>query len=160
MVRAGWLPEMRPSPDPLSSQGILSALYSGLKAAGAVIRVLAGDRDALLQYDVSILKLYTQFRGIDGSTMASRALAGEPVLEDQKRALRTSIRQHTLRLSRSTIKNVRNHRMAICSADAVASDCRVIQFESKARGLEPPDNHPRAPASAAGLPQSAAHSRP
>jgi flavin-dependent dehydrogenase len=47
--------------DPLSSQGILSALYSGLKAAGAVIRVLAGDRDALLQYDVSILKLYTQF---------------------------------------------------------------------------------------------------
>jgi flavin-dependent dehydrogenase len=47
--------------DPLSSQGILSALYSGLKAAKAVIGVLAGDRDALLQYDVSILKLYTQF---------------------------------------------------------------------------------------------------
>ena len=47
--------------DPLSSQGILSALYSGLKAGKAVIGYLAGDREALLQYDSSILKLYTQF---------------------------------------------------------------------------------------------------
>jgi flavin-dependent dehydrogenase len=47
--------------DPLSSQGILSALYSGLKAGEAVIGSLVGDREALLHYDVNILKLYTQF---------------------------------------------------------------------------------------------------
>lgn len=47
--------------DPLSSQGILSALYSGLKAGKAVIGAFAGDREALLQYDISILRLYTQF---------------------------------------------------------------------------------------------------
>jgi flavin-dependent dehydrogenase len=47
--------------DPLSSQGILAALYSGLKAGKAVTGCLAGDRTALLQYDVSIQTLYTQF---------------------------------------------------------------------------------------------------
>jgi flavin-dependent dehydrogenase len=47
--------------DPLSSQGILSALYSGLKAGKAVIGYLDGDREALLQYDVSIMNVYTQF---------------------------------------------------------------------------------------------------
>jgi flavin-dependent dehydrogenase len=47
--------------DPLSSQGILSALYSGLKAGKAAIGALAGDGEALLRYDISLLKLYTQF---------------------------------------------------------------------------------------------------
>jgi flavin-dependent dehydrogenase len=47
--------------DPLSSQGILSALYSGLKAAKAVMGYLAGDREALLQYEVGIMNVYTQF---------------------------------------------------------------------------------------------------
>lgn len=47
--------------DPLSSQGILSALYSGLKSGQAVVGYLGGDRQALLRYDVSILKLYAQF---------------------------------------------------------------------------------------------------
>jgi flavin-dependent dehydrogenase len=58
----GWLAagDVAIALDPLS-QGILSALYSGLKAGEAVIGSLAGDREALLQYDVSILKLYTQF---------------------------------------------------------------------------------------------------
>lgn len=47
--------------DPLSSQGILSALYSGLKAGKAVIGSLSGDREALFHYEVSLVKLYTQF---------------------------------------------------------------------------------------------------
>ena len=47
--------------DPLSSQGILSALYSGLRAGKAVVGYLAGDREAVLQYDVSIMNVYTQF---------------------------------------------------------------------------------------------------
>jgi flavin-dependent dehydrogenase len=47
--------------DPLSSQGILSALYSGLKAAKAVMGYLAGDREALFHYEVSIMNVYTQF---------------------------------------------------------------------------------------------------
>ncbi len=46
---------------PLSSQGILSALYSGLKSGQAVVGCLGGDHEALPQYDVSLLKLYTQF---------------------------------------------------------------------------------------------------
>jgi flavin-dependent dehydrogenase len=47
--------------DPLSSQGILSALYSGLKAAKAIMGCLVGDREALPQYNVSIMQVYAQF---------------------------------------------------------------------------------------------------
>jgi flavin-dependent dehydrogenase len=59
----GWLAagDVAIALDPLLSQGILSALYSGLKAANAVIGYLAGDREALLQYDVSIMNVYSQF---------------------------------------------------------------------------------------------------
>jgi 2-polyprenyl-6-methoxyphenol hydroxylase-like FAD-dependent oxidoreductase len=59
----GWLAagDAAVALDPLSSQGILSALYSGLKAGQAVMGCLAGDRAALPRYDLSIQRLYTQF---------------------------------------------------------------------------------------------------
>jgi hypothetical protein len=45
----------------LLPSGERSALYSGLKAGKAVMGYLAGNREALLQYDVSIMNVYTQF---------------------------------------------------------------------------------------------------
>lgn len=47
--------------DPLSSQGILSALYSGLKAGQALIGHLGGDATALDRYDGQITQVYEQF---------------------------------------------------------------------------------------------------
>ena len=58
-AQPSFMEDIYPLLQQLSS--ILSALYSGLKAGKAVIGAFAGDREALLQYDISILRLYTQF---------------------------------------------------------------------------------------------------
>ena len=47
--------------DPLSSQGIFTALYSGLKAGAAVASCLGGDREALRRYDAAVTDVYNQF---------------------------------------------------------------------------------------------------
>jgi flavin-dependent dehydrogenase len=47
--------------DPLSSQGIFSALYSGLKAGTGLAELLGGDRDALARYDAAVEKVYARF---------------------------------------------------------------------------------------------------
>lgn len=59
----GWLAvgDAATTFDPLSSQGILSALYSGLKAGHGLVRHLNGDREALPQYDTAIAKVYDHF---------------------------------------------------------------------------------------------------
>ena len=114
--------------DPLSSQGILSALYSGLKAGKAVIGSLSGDRAALLHYEVSLVKLvYPVSAGSMALLWHRAALARESVLEDQKGALRSSIRHRTLReLSTGTSQ-------AMYSAHAVTRHRCLVQIHSKAR---------------------------
>ena len=47
--------------DPLSSQGIFSALYSGLKAGTALAELLGGDRDALRGYGAALESVYDQY---------------------------------------------------------------------------------------------------
>jgi flavin-dependent dehydrogenase len=48
--------------DPLSSQGLLNALYSGLMAADALRRALAGDTDALTNYQRIIARVVEAYR--------------------------------------------------------------------------------------------------
>ena len=48
--------------DPLSSQGLLNALYSGLMAASALRRALAGDTDALKDYQRIIAQVVDAYR--------------------------------------------------------------------------------------------------
>jgi flavin-dependent dehydrogenase len=43
--------------DPLSSQGIYNALYTGMKAAQALVRALAGDRLAMNDYAEQLLRI-------------------------------------------------------------------------------------------------------
>ena len=114
--------------DPLSSQGILSALYSGLKAGKAVIGSLSGDRAALLHYEVSLVKLYTQFLRDRWHYYGIEQRWPESLfLEDQKGALRSSIRHRTLReLSTGTSQ-------AMYSAHAVTRHRCLVQIHSKAR---------------------------
>ena len=59
----GWLAagDAAATFDPLSSQGILSALYTGLKAGYGLVHHLHGDREALPQYDTAIAKVYAHF---------------------------------------------------------------------------------------------------
>lgn len=59
----GWLAvgDAATTFDPLSSQGILSALNSGLKAGTALAAHLGGDRDALVHYDAEIDAIYERF---------------------------------------------------------------------------------------------------
>ncbi|MFL5800625.1 MAG: NAD(P)/FAD-dependent oxidoreductase [Roseiflexaceae bacterium] len=59
----GWLAagDAATSFDPLSSQGILSALYSGLKAGQALVRHLDGDPAALPHYGSLITDVYESF---------------------------------------------------------------------------------------------------
>jgi 2-polyprenyl-6-methoxyphenol hydroxylase-like FAD-dependent oxidoreductase len=48
--------------DPLSSQGLFNALYSGLMAARALRRALAGDTEALADYHQSIARVVDAYR--------------------------------------------------------------------------------------------------
>jgi flavin-dependent dehydrogenase len=48
--------------DPLSSQGLFNALYSGLMAARALRSALAGDTDALADYDRTIARVVDAYR--------------------------------------------------------------------------------------------------
>jgi flavin-dependent dehydrogenase len=48
--------------DPLSSQGLFNALYSGLLAAGALRRALAGDAGALADYQRTITRVVNTYR--------------------------------------------------------------------------------------------------
>jgi len=59
----GWLAvgDAATAFDPLSSQGILSALYSGLKAGRAIADALDGDRAALPEYDAIVTNVYDRF---------------------------------------------------------------------------------------------------
>ena len=59
----GWLAagDSAMSFDPLSSQGILSALYSGIKAGHAVAGHLGGDGAALARYDDLLMRVYDSF---------------------------------------------------------------------------------------------------
>lgn len=47
--------------DPLSSQGILSALYSGLKAGNALAEFIGGEGTALAGYDATVINVYDRF---------------------------------------------------------------------------------------------------
>jgi flavin-dependent dehydrogenase len=49
--------------DPLSSQGLFNALYSALMAARALRRALAGDTDALTDYQRIIARVVDAYRG-------------------------------------------------------------------------------------------------
>jgi flavin-dependent dehydrogenase len=49
--------------DPLSSQGLFNALYSGLMAANALRRALAGDTEALTDYQRIIARVVAAYRG-------------------------------------------------------------------------------------------------
>jgi flavin-dependent dehydrogenase len=48
--------------DPLSSQGLFNALYSALMAANALRRALAGDADALADYQRTIARVVDAHR--------------------------------------------------------------------------------------------------
>ena len=48
--------------DPLSSQGLLNALYTGLAAAGAADRHLSGERDALREYLLALEHIYAAYQ--------------------------------------------------------------------------------------------------
>ena len=48
--------------DPLSSQGLLNALYTGLAAAEAADRSLSGDSDALPEYVQTLTQVHTAYR--------------------------------------------------------------------------------------------------
>ena len=48
--------------DPLSSQGILTALYGGVKAANAVLAHLTGDTDALANLENDLAGVYRHFQ--------------------------------------------------------------------------------------------------
>jgi len=48
--------------DPLSSQGLLNALYSGLAAAEAADRQLSGNNDALPEYLLAMNQVYDVYR--------------------------------------------------------------------------------------------------
>ena len=69
--------------DPLSSQGLFNALYSALMAANALRRALAGDTDALTDYQRIIARrrrcLSQPPRGLllFGITLAHHALLGQ-----------------------------------------------------------------------------------
>jgi flavin-dependent dehydrogenase len=47
--------------DPLSSQGLLTALYGGLKAGQALVRELAGDGGPLGEYEEAMLQVYRHY---------------------------------------------------------------------------------------------------
>jgi flavin-dependent dehydrogenase len=59
----GWLAagDAATTFDPLSSQGIFSALYSGLKAGTALAELLEGDRDAACRYGAAVASVYDHF---------------------------------------------------------------------------------------------------
>jgi flavin-dependent dehydrogenase len=59
----GWLTagDAATTFDPLSSQGIFSALYSGLKAGNALVEHLHGDREALPHYHFIVSEVYDRF---------------------------------------------------------------------------------------------------
>lgn len=59
----GWLAlgDAALSFDPLSSQGIYTALYGGIKAAKALLEWHSGDRTALERYDTALTSVYTHF---------------------------------------------------------------------------------------------------
>jgi len=63
VVGAGWLAagDAATSFDPLSSQGILTAAYSGLKAGRALDAHLAGDYEALRTYELRIGMVYDAY---------------------------------------------------------------------------------------------------
>jgi flavin-dependent dehydrogenase len=48
--------------DPLSSQGMLNALYTGLVAAEAADRLLSGDTAALLGYQTAVASVHAAYR--------------------------------------------------------------------------------------------------
>jgi flavin-dependent dehydrogenase len=48
--------------DPLSSQGILTALYTGLAAGDAIDRHMGGDRDALPEYAANLARIRAAYR--------------------------------------------------------------------------------------------------
>lgn len=48
--------------DPISSQGLLNALYTGLAAAEACHRVLSGDKSARGDYETSIARIWQVYR--------------------------------------------------------------------------------------------------
>jgi flavin-dependent dehydrogenase len=48
--------------DPLASQGIMTALYSGLKAARAIEKTDQGDVDARARYDLDLRNVFAAFR--------------------------------------------------------------------------------------------------
>lgn len=63
MYGEGWLAagDAATAFDPLASQGILSALYSGIKAARAVVGAIAGEADALPAYQRALESVYEHF---------------------------------------------------------------------------------------------------
>ncbi len=63
MFGDGWLAagDAATAFDPLASQGILSALYSGIKAARAVACAIAGELDALPAYQRALESVYDHF---------------------------------------------------------------------------------------------------
>lgn len=61
---AGWLAagDSALAFDPLSSQGITTAIYAGLKAGFAVSGYLSGDSNALEEYNRNLEKIYAAYR--------------------------------------------------------------------------------------------------
>lgn len=59
----GWLAagDAAASFDPLSSQGICTAIYSGLRAGAALARRLAGDPDSLAQYAAELASVFDAY---------------------------------------------------------------------------------------------------
>ena len=59
----GWLAagDAAASFDPLSSQGILTALYAGRRSAESLLRHIGGDRTALSDYGARIHSIYAAY---------------------------------------------------------------------------------------------------
>jgi flavin-dependent dehydrogenase len=59
----GWIAvgDAAMSLDPLSSQGLLTALYGGLKAAAALVEQLETGRNSLERYEEALLRVYDAF---------------------------------------------------------------------------------------------------
>ena len=154
-AQPSFMEDIYPLLQQLSS--ILSALYSRLSGEGkAVIGAFAGDRETILQYDISILRLYTQFlqdrqhyygteqrwpeslfwqtrREPSGDRYVSIPSVSSP--PDQGLDACAGQEWWPREAHSRLVPSLRNHRMAIASADAVTRHGRLIQLESKARSF-------------------------
>ena len=80
---AGWLAvgDAALAFDPLSSQGLLTALFTGMEAGNALHAHLSGDADAVGRYGLRLATIYEAYlRNLAAYLLVRGALAGPTLL--------------------------------------------------------------------------------